>query len=421
MSHARRPAIALVTALTLSLLIGCASQLSHAAPRADAGLQAAGTGGMVMLVGGGLKDDNRDLWEAMHRHAAEASGKSRPRVAVFGTARPSLAKARESYELDGPGSLSYKSVFERYGFAPAFVPIAIDNHRTAAHDPALVRLVEESDAVWFGGGNQSFHARSLLEDDGSDTPLMRAVRRVHARGGLIAGTSAGAAIMDASTYGDGTSPQYLKANRLVGRSVAHFDDPNAPWGDGETGGYTTGFGMLSGIDAGVDTHTDARGRYGRVLVAMGALGYTHGLAVSENTGLLVRGKRGVVYGADRVFVACGRRATYTPGAPFQAKGLVLHSLAPHDAIHFDRHAVESRREPVAAGGPAPAPLSDVLDRRALITVMERFAIAGAAASAQPAGPFTFQLRKNGETRAFSSPADGHTTVAGIELDVTVRP
>ncbi len=384
--------------------------------------------GSVLLAGGALRDDNRPLWMAFYQHVRLSSGKVRPRIAVFGSARPSLAKARDAFEQDAPQGLSYGSLFRRYGFDPAFVPVALENFRTAAADPRHVALVDAADAVWFGGGNQDFHARCLLNDDGSDSPVMAAVRRVHSRGGVIGGTSAGAAVMDEFTYGGGTSRDYLAQNALAFKPLPMIPGGASPDPEGRTlaGGYTRGFGFVTPLDAAVDTHTDARGRYGRMLVAMRVLDYRHGVAIAEDTALLIRGARGTVYGTGRVLIADARQASYLPGRPFQVTGVLLNSLRARDAYDFETGAVLTAKPPLPpAPSRAASPVGDVLDRDRLLDAMEGLATSAPEAMASeivlPQGRLRLQLGKTPETRVFHDPATGRFAVQGVSLSLTEAP
>ena len=62
-------------------------------------------------------------------------------------------------------------------------------------DEALLPLFDGVSGVWFSGGDQLHTARLLLQPDGSDTPVLGRMRRLLSDGGVIGGSSAGAAIM----------------------------------------------------------------------------------------------------------------------------------------------------------------------------------------------------------------------------------
>ena len=59
-----------------------------------------------------------------------------------------------------------------------------------ANDPAFCRPLDEATGVWIGGGTQTRLSESYV-----DTEVERQLKALLARGGVIGGTSAGAAIM----------------------------------------------------------------------------------------------------------------------------------------------------------------------------------------------------------------------------------
>ncbi|MFN3429361.1 MAG: cyanophycinase [Candidatus Sericytochromatia bacterium] len=380
-----------------------------------------GPGGTVFVAGGAVKQTDADLWGAYAGYARAARRDKRPKVVVFGTARPSLEAARSAFFTDDARAWGYKHIFEHYGLEPVFVPIAIDNFRQAAKDPKNVALLEGASAVWFGGGAQNLHARCLLNDDGTDTALMTAVRRVVEKGGIVGGTSAGAAIMDRFTYGDRESYDYMASNVLTFRPLSGVIKADSPFGTERSGGYTHGFNFLQAIDAAVDTHTDARGRYGRVLVAMRELKNPYGLAIGEDTALAVKGRRGMAYGAGTVFVADGRRAAYTAKGPFAATGLSVSLIRSHDAFDFDQGAVTGSGTACPPQDPAPACPVDVLAGAGVPDEMAAVATSASPATtcrthASEAVAFDFTFARGAETRAFVK--GGRITVDRLKLTVT---
>lgn len=415
--------------MLLLALGGCSVSAAGLAPGTSAVAKAArAVGGTVVLAGGGLTDDNRALWEALYAAARASSRHARPRIAVVGSGRPSLQKAAEAFYQDDGTHLSYQHLFERYGFEPVFVPTAIDAYRSASHDARNVSLIDGADAVWFGGGSQAYHARSFLQDDGSDTPLMAAVRRLHRRGGVVGGTSAGAAVMDEYTYGEGASHGYFLANSLIHKPLSGMRDAkdSSLATDGPGGGYTRGLGMVSDLDAGVDTHVDARGRYGRVMVAMRALKYRYGIALSEDTALFIKGMRGVVVGADRVLVADGATARYGSDRYFQVSGLQLSSLRHEDGFDFATGTATSSRAPISGATAAPGyDPADVFGGAELPKALEtlgatlRDEATGSSRETVPAA-FRLQLTRSSGTLATQDSATRRISVLNVTAAVTPR-
>jgi cyanophycinase len=368
-----------------------------------------------------VADADADLWGAYAAYARAARKEKRPKVVVFCTARDSLAAAKGAFYTDAKDAWGYKHVFEHYGLNPVFVPIAIDNYRTAAQDPRNVALLEGASAVWFGGGAQNLHARCLLNDDGTDSPLMKAARRVVKQGGIVGGTSAGAAIMDHFTYGDRESYDYLTTNALVFRPLKSVTKADSPFGDERSGGYSHGFDFLDAIDAAVDTHTDARGRYGRVLVAMRRLQNRFGIALAENTALAVKGTRGMAYGEGTVFVADGRYAAYEATAPFEASRIEVSLLRAHDGIDFATGAVTASVKAATPTGAMPACPADLLAGAGVPGEMAAFALSGAethTCRTHAGGPVAFDLTfERGDNTHVYAQGD-RVTVDRLKLTVT---
>lgn len=174
------------------------------------------------------------------------------------------------------------------------LPLTFDNHRRAAFDPALVTMLDGAGGVFFSGGDQS-QLLAALRQDGGDTPVLQAIYRLAARGGLISGSSAGAAVMSARSILGGTS---LEA--VVYGVAEHERDPGLLLGDG------LGF-FRHGL---VDQHFLQRGRIGRLLVAVAAVGDPFGFGVDENTALFVDGHCGSVVGEKGVIVIDARAASF---------------------------------------------------------------------------------------------------------------
>jgi cyanophycinase len=106
--------------------------------------------------------------------------------------------------------------------------------------------------------------------------MLDALWDMYRRGGMIAGSSAGAAIMSSTMFYDPPLDvmPVLKNGVVDGKDVA------------------PGLGFI-GTDVFVDQHLLARGRFARMLPAMVAKGYTLGLGIDENTAAIVGPARDV--------------------------------------------------------------------------------------------------------------------------------
>lgn len=229
---------------------------SRAARRAEGGRRLA-------VIGGRLEDDNAAIYAEMHRLSGG-------RILVFPTASSEpRAVGRES-----------AAAFRQHGFE---VEIARLHGRRAArdaHDPALAEQIRRIGSVYFTGGDQA-NILQALTPDGQDTPALAAIRAMLDEGGLLAGSSAGAAMMSRTMLLGGTSLESVvhgvtedpdKAGLLIGRGLGFFP-----------------FGL-------VDQHFIKRGRLGRMVVALDAVGATSGYGIDENTALIVEGAAASVVG-----------------------------------------------------------------------------------------------------------------------------
>jgi len=235
------------------------------------------TKGSLVIIGGGLRANNAEVWE---RIVALAGGKG-ARIAVLPTAAQDPAKEAQLTA----------DALVRYGARPFIVPVAPmlagTDVRKAADDPALADAIRKAGGVFFTGGDQARITGSLRRPDGSNTAVLDALWALYRRGGVIAGTSAGAAIMSSTMFNDPPLDvmPVLKNGVVDGKDIA------------------PGLGFI-GTDVFVDQHLLARGRFARMLPAMLAKGYTLGLGIDENTAAVVTA---AVVGPSRDVTVIGYR------------------------------------------------------------------------------------------------------------------
>ena len=155
--------------------------------------------------------------------------------------------------------------------------------RAVADAAAFVEPLRDATAVWFEGGRQT-----RLMDAYAGTRTERALRAVLDRGGLMAGTSAGATI---------------QGSHLVrGTRDSIFPPP----------GQARAFGYLHNVA--IDQHVDARHRERDLLPLIAANPGLLGLGLDEGTAAVVRGDVFAVIGRGRVLVTDG---TDHGGEPYQ--------------------------------------------------------------------------------------------------------
>ena len=229
----------------------------------------AAAGNKLAVIGGRLEDSNVAVFAEMHRLAGG-------RILVFPTA---------SAEPKAVGKESVQ-VFRAHGFDVEVALLTAANAGRMARDPDLVARIGAYGSVYFTGGDQAKIVGSLAPG-GRETPVLAAIRAAQSAGGLVAGSSAGAAMMCQPMILGGTSIE------LVVHGTT--EDPEKPGLLMGTGLGFFPFGM-------VDQHFIKRGRLGRLVVAMAAAGVRRGFGIDENTALLVEGAAGRVCGEYGVMV-----------------------------------------------------------------------------------------------------------------------
>jgi cyanophycinase len=274
--------------LTLFALALCAScHLTAPAPQ-----------GYLLIVGGGLKPDNTEVLSAF----ASAAG---AQTLVIPT-------ASGVPEESAPGTQAMLAAHTQGSQQVAILDIRHDTPERA-QDLAYIDPIHDATAVWFTGGDQSrilaafrpggaesggaeSTSPNAASPDASetnapapnDTPAYDALLQFLARDGLIAGTSAGAAMMSDPMIAGGTSEAALL--RGAGFEGALADTVNqAPGAQAQP--VSPGVKLTQGMGffpyGMVDQHFLSRGRFGRLIVAMEATGQTLAVGIADNRALYV--------------------------------------------------------------------------------------------------------------------------------------
>jgi cyanophycinase len=248
-------------------------------------------------VGGGPLPD-----AVRARFVELAGGRSRARVLVLPNASSDPDAGTEfAAELRGLGAQA-----ERWR----------PDH-AAADSPEADRRLEGVTGVWFGGGDQSRLTRDI-----KGTRLERAIRRLYERGGVVGGTSAGAAVM--------SDPMITGDERRPGgdRPPKEKDDPLGAFTTIERNNVVTspGFGLLPG--AIVDQHFVRRRRHNRLMSLVLENPRLVGIGIDESTALEVGpGDEWRVLGANAIVVYDARDARLGEnGSTLGASGIRMSVL-----------------------------------------------------------------------------------------------
>lgn len=204
--------------------------------------------------------------------------------------------------LPGEVGTQYTDIFHRLGVEDVRV---VDNARPEdASDPRALEAIEQATGVFFTGGNQA-RITELLKD----TELDKMLHKRFSEGIVIAGTSAGAAMMPDMMIVEGegeTNPRM---------EVARMD---------------RGMGFLPGVV--VDQHFAQRGRIGRLLSAVAQQPVNIGFGIDENTAIAINGKELEVIGEGAVTILDVSNLTHSnvddllKDEPLALCGAALHIL-----------------------------------------------------------------------------------------------
>ena len=223
---------------------------------------------ILIAIGGGEMSDAREVLDEILRYL---QAKRDPRITVMTVATNESEAA----------SVKYNGLFRRLGIR--HVDIVDVSQREDSFAADSIKKVENADALFFTGGDQ-LNITSLL----GGTPLHNLVHDRYKEGILIAGTSAGAAMMSSSMIISG-----------------HSDSP--PKVSGVT--IAPGMDMIDGTI--IDPHFSQRGRHGRLLTAVAHYPQVLGLGIDERTAMVFRNGEFKVIGEGVVTVFDGRNMHYT--------------------------------------------------------------------------------------------------------------
>ena len=176
------------------------------------------------------------------------------------------------------------------------VSIPVFDRRDRALDERIAESIRGAAGVFLGGGDQVKLVTAL-----SGTRTCAAMHELHQRGGVICGTSAGAAALSELTMAGGEVDE-------EGNLVEQYIGP--------------GLGFL-GFNAIVDTHFSQRRRLQRLFLVVAANCELFGIGIDEDTALVVRGHRGEVRGAGGVTFVDGRDTVRYDNADSLKKGRQL--------------------------------------------------------------------------------------------------
>ena len=224
-------------------------------------------------------------------------------LALAGGADAHIAIIPTASELPDTGD-RYAKLFAELGARRTDV-LSITT-REHARVPAAVEVVDRATCIFMTGGNQ-LRLSTIL----GGTPLAQAIRRRNAAGVVVAGTSAGAAVV----------PEHMIASGQTGPTPTTEKVTLAP-----------GLGLTNKLV--IDQHFRQRDRLGRLMTAVSYNPFMTGVGIDEDTALVLDADNVFeVIGSGTVTVVDPSELSYSSmdsaraGQPVSLIGLRVHVLA----------------------------------------------------------------------------------------------
>lgn len=188
--------------------------------------------------------------------------------------------------------------------------------RSRAGDREKLAVLDDAAGIFFSGGDQLRITSQI-----GDTGIEAKVRALYERGGVVAGTSAGASVMSETMLIKGTN----KITHRIG------DLHMAP-----------GMGLMRNVI--IDQHFAERGRFGRLIGAIAHNPRILGLGIDEDTAAIVEGEAFQVIGSGAIYVVDGSGISHSNICEASAEqALSMHDMKVHVLSSGDRFDLRDRR------------------------------------------------------------------------------
>lgn len=255
--------------------------------------------GTLVIIGG---HEDKEGERAILREVARRLDGGKLVLATVASHRP------EGYLKD------YRRGFEGLGVGK-IVELYVEE-RVETEDRDKLGVFDDAAGVFFSGGDQLRITSQI-----GDTGIEQRVRAIFERGGVVAGTSAGAAAMSETMLVKGSSAESHRIGDL------HM----AP-----------GLGLIR--DVIIDQHFAERGRFGRLLGAVAHNPRVLGLGIDEDTAVVVEGDRFGVIGSGAVYVVDGSNVSHSNIAEAEPeRTLSMHDVRMHVLSAGDAFDLAHRR------------------------------------------------------------------------------
>jgi cyanophycinase len=203
----------------------------------------------------------------------------------------------------------YMAIFKRLGVRN--IRVLDIRTREDAQDEGHVKLLDGATVIFFTGGDQLRITSQI-----GDSPTYLRMQELYEKGTVIAGTSAGAAVMPTTMLISGAGDESSHISAL---------------------GMAPGLGFIETVV--IDSHFAERGRIGRLLGAVAQNPANLGVSIDEDTAIIVeRNNRFRVIGSGAVYVVDGATMTFSSLSEQTSEGILsifdvrLHVLGSGDSF-----------------------------------------------------------------------------------------
>jgi cyanophycinase len=366
--------------------------------------------GSLVIIGGALRTDNDAVWK---RVVLQAGGKG-AKIAVIPAA---------SGKPDTAGKLTADTL-KRYGADAFVIPLSVNyndnSHQNIVKNPQWIARLRQASGVYFTGGDQDKITQVLLQADRTNTPMLDAIWDMYRNGAVIAGTSAGAAIMS-------TTMSYVGSLSALKAGV--IDDKD----------LVQGLGFI-GPKVFVDQHFIIRGRFARMIPIMLKANYQLGLGIDENTAMVITNQTDVeIIGyKGALLVDLSQAQKDTAEKDFAVNNVKLSYLDQGDKFNLLTKVLTVPQDKLKGRVNTSAPYNDehlfypdILSNSTAVDLMFKLidnkqsqAIGLAFSDAEDVRPelgFEFKFSKTAESTGFFSSASGTASYSIRDLRLDIRP